>query len=94
MEAGAVGRLKGLGADVPGDQPFAEQGRGDRPESDIAPGHVRVWKPFEQQGEEDRDRCEGDSAGAGLTLALLQTLRDAGEALPGCAWLVSPPGPI
>ena len=32
----------------------------------------------------------GDSAGGGLTLALLQALRDAGEALPGCAWLVSP----
>ena len=32
----------------------------------------------------------GDSAGAGLTLALMQRLRDAGEALPACAWLVSP----
>ena len=32
----------------------------------------------------------GDSAGAGLTLALLQQLRDAGEAQPACAWLVSP----
>jgi acetyl esterase/lipase len=32
----------------------------------------------------------GDSAGGGLTLALLQYLRDAGEALPACAWLVSP----
>lgn len=32
----------------------------------------------------------GDSAGAGLSLALLQHLRDKGEELPACAWLVSP----
>ena len=32
----------------------------------------------------------GDSAGAGLTLALIQHLRAAGEALPACAWLISP----
>lgn len=32
----------------------------------------------------------GDSAGGGLTLALIMRLRDAGEALPGCAWLASP----
>ena len=32
----------------------------------------------------------GDSAGAGLTLALISRLRDAHEELPGCAWLVSP----
>ena len=32
----------------------------------------------------------GDSAGGGLTLALLITLRDSGQPLPGCAWLVSP----
>src|SRR5439155_19680980 len=32
----------------------------------------------------------GDSAGGGLTLALLITLRDTGQPLPGCAWLVSP----
>ena len=32
----------------------------------------------------------GDSAGGGLTVALLNRLRDAGEELPGCAWLVSP----
>lgn len=32
----------------------------------------------------------GDSAGAGLTVALLTGLRDAGENLPACAWLVSP----
>jgi acetyl esterase/lipase len=32
----------------------------------------------------------GDSAGGGLTVALLTRLRAAGEELPGCAWLVSP----
>jgi acetyl esterase/lipase len=32
----------------------------------------------------------GDSAGGGLTLAALVSLRDAGKPLPGCAWLVSP----
>ena len=32
----------------------------------------------------------GDSAGAGLTLALMGRLRDAQEKLPGCAWLISP----
>lgn len=32
----------------------------------------------------------GDSAGGGLTLALMAALRDAGRPLPGCAWLISP----
>jgi epsilon-lactone hydrolase len=32
----------------------------------------------------------GDSAGAGLTAALIARLRDAHEELPACAWLVSP----
>jgi acetyl esterase/lipase len=32
----------------------------------------------------------GDSAGGNLTIALINRLRAAGEALPGCAWLVSP----
>jgi epsilon-lactone hydrolase len=32
----------------------------------------------------------GDSAGAGLTVALISRLRDAHEKLPGCAWLISP----
>jgi acetyl esterase/lipase len=32
----------------------------------------------------------GDSAGAGLTAALIQRLRVGEEELPGCAWLVSP----
>jgi epsilon-lactone hydrolase len=32
----------------------------------------------------------GDSAGGGLTVALINRLRDAGERGPGCAWLISP----
>jgi acetyl esterase/lipase len=32
----------------------------------------------------------GDSAGGGLTLALINTLKAAGDALPACAWLISP----
>jgi acetyl esterase/lipase len=32
----------------------------------------------------------GDSAGAGLAVALICRLRDAGEELPACVWLVSP----
>jgi monoterpene epsilon-lactone hydrolase len=32
----------------------------------------------------------GDSAGAGLSVALISRLRDAYEELPGCAWLISP----
>ena len=32
----------------------------------------------------------GDSAGGGLTSALIDRLKAAGEKLPGCAWLVSP----
>jgi acetyl esterase/lipase len=32
----------------------------------------------------------GDSAGAGLTVTLVNRLRDAHEELPPCAWLISP----
>jgi acetyl esterase/lipase len=32
----------------------------------------------------------GDSAGAGLAIALINRLRDAHEELPACAWVVSP----
>lgn len=38
----------------------------------------------------ERIAVGGDSAGGGLTLALFQTLRDAGSALPACGWLASP----
>ncbi|ACK49214.1 Alpha/beta hydrolase fold-3 domain protein [Methylocella silvestris BL2] len=32
----------------------------------------------------------GDSAGGGLSLALMISLREEGRALPACAWLISP----
>jgi epsilon-lactone hydrolase len=32
----------------------------------------------------------GDSAGGGLTVALINRLRETGEPIPGCAWLLSP----
>jgi epsilon-lactone hydrolase len=32
----------------------------------------------------------GDSAGGGMTIAMMIMLREAGEALPGCAWCISP----
>jgi monoterpene epsilon-lactone hydrolase len=38
----------------------------------------------------DKIAVGGDSAGGGLTLALLTSLRAAEKPLPGCAWLVSP----
>ncbi|HEY2186244.1 MAG TPA: alpha/beta hydrolase [Xanthobacteraceae bacterium] len=41
----------------------------------IAPAHIAIG---------------GDSAGGGLTVALVNALRDDKEALPACAWLVSP----
>jgi epsilon-lactone hydrolase len=41
----------------------------------IAPEHIAI---------------AGDSAGGGLSLATMATLRDTGRPLPACAWLVSP----
>ena len=41
----------------------------------IAPGHIAVG---------------GDSAGGGLTVALINKLGEDGDEPPGCAWLVSP----
>jgi epsilon-lactone hydrolase len=52
---------------------------------------LTVWRYVRNQGvAADRITVGGDSAGGGLTVALINRLRDAGEALPGCAWLVSP----
>ncbi len=52
---------------------------------------VAAWRYLRGTGvEAGHIVVGGDSAGAGLTLALLQRLREAGEALPSCAWLVSP----
>ncbi len=50
-----------------------------------------AWRFLRKQGVAARNiAIGGDSAGGGLTVALLTRLRDAGEDLPGCAWLVSP----
>ena len=43
--------------------------------ADIAAAHIAVG---------------GDSAGGGLTIALINKLREAGGEQPACAWLVSP----
>jgi epsilon-lactone hydrolase len=50
-----------------------------------------AWHWLRKQGGAARQiAVGGDSAGGGLTLALVMRLRDAGEELPGCLWLASP----
>ncbi len=52
---------------------------------------LAAWRFLREQGFAARQiAVGGDSAGGGLTLALLMRLRDLKEALPACAWLVSP----
>lgn len=52
---------------------------------------LTAWRCLRNQGvAAERIAIGGDSAGGGLTVALINRLRDAGEELPGCAWLVSP----
>ena len=52
---------------------------------------VKAWRFLRGQGIAARDiAVGGDSAGGNLTVVLMNYLRDAGEELPGCAWLVSP----
>jgi acetyl esterase/lipase len=52
---------------------------------------LTAWRYVRNQGvAAARIAVGGDSAGGGLTVALINRLRDAGEPLPGCAWLVSP----
>ena len=49
------------------------------------------WRYLRASGYEGRRMVVGgDSAGAGLALALIERLRAAGEALPAAGWLVSP----
>ena len=52
---------------------------------------LKAWR-FLRKGDVPASRIVigGDSAGAGLTVALITQLRDAHEELPACAWLVSP----
>jgi epsilon-lactone hydrolase len=52
---------------------------------------VKAWRFLREQGIAARDvAVGGDSAGGGLTVALLMHLREAGMELPACGWLVSP----
>ena len=52
---------------------------------------LKAWRFLREQGIAAGDiAVSGDSAGGGLTVALLENLRDAAMELPGCAWLVSP----
>jgi monoterpene epsilon-lactone hydrolase len=51
----------------------------------------RAWRFLRAQGiAAEHIAVGGDSAGGGLTAALINYLRDAHEEIPGCAWLVSP----
>lgn len=50
-----------------------------------------AWRFLREQGIAAGDiAVGGDSAGGGLTVALIDALREAREELPACAWLVSP----
>jgi epsilon-lactone hydrolase len=52
---------------------------------------LTAWRFLRQQGvAASQIAVGGDSAGGGLTVALITGLHDAGEELPACAWLVSP----
>jgi epsilon-lactone hydrolase len=52
---------------------------------------VAVWRFVRAQGIGAADiAVGGDSAGGGLTAALINRLRENGEAQPACAWLISP----
>jgi epsilon-lactone hydrolase len=52
---------------------------------------LAAWRFLQAQGlEAGRIVVGGDSAGGGLTLALINRLRAVGEAPPSCAWLLSP----
>lgn len=52
---------------------------------------LAAWRFLARQGiAPERIAVGGDSAGAGLAMALILRLRDVNAALPACAWLVSP----
>ena len=52
---------------------------------------LTAWRCLRKQGiAAAHIAVGGDSAGGGLTVGLINRLRDAGEELPGCAWLASP----
>jgi acetyl esterase/lipase len=52
---------------------------------------LAAWRFLRRQGIAARHiAVGGDSAGGGLTVALINALRGAGEEIPGAAWLISP----
>jgi monoterpene epsilon-lactone hydrolase len=52
---------------------------------------VTAWRFLREQGiAAEHIAIGGDGAGGGLTVALINRLRDGHERLPACAWLVSP----
>jgi len=52
---------------------------------------LAAWRFLRQQGiAAEHIAVGGDSAGGGLTIVLINRLRELGEARPGCAWLCSP----
>src|SRR5213080_4059163 len=52
---------------------------------------LTAWRYLRDLGiAASRNAVGGDSAGGGLTLALIGRLIELGEELPACAWLVSP----
>jgi epsilon-lactone hydrolase len=52
---------------------------------------LTAWRFLRGQGiAAEHIAIGGDSAGGGLTVALINRLRDGEEQLPACAWLVSP----
>src|SRR5208283_4179311 len=52
---------------------------------------LAAWRFLRAQGiAAAKIAVGGDSAGGGLTVALIDRLRQAGEDLPACAWLCSP----
>jgi acetyl esterase/lipase len=52
---------------------------------------LAAWRFLREQGvAANRIAVGGDSAGGGLTVALINRLREAGEIGPACAWLASP----
>jgi monoterpene epsilon-lactone hydrolase len=52
---------------------------------------LAAWRFLRGQGiAAEHIAVGGDSAGGGLTIGLINTLRGRGEHQPGCAWLASP----
>jgi epsilon-lactone hydrolase len=52
---------------------------------------LAAWRFLRGQGiAAEHIAVGGDSAGGGLTIGLINTLRGRGEQQPGCAWLASP----